>query len=242
MYYNQLLTTTALALLLSTLVSPVYADENTDSPVVTNSREDSLDSVQKGSIQIQMSNQETGEAMSGIFFRISKVASIENGKYLLSDEYKDSGIDFSSIKDSKDVEQAIEKLEKVQNTRYFEDETDNNGVCEFQGLSLGVYLITSVNESDNIVISSSLVSVPEYDSVSGYVYQVRVLPKYTLSKDEEHPDTDKTQIEDKEQPKKDKENPNTSVESSQEALWMSMGLAALGVLLTSKKKIKNNKQ
>ena len=238
MYYNQLLTTTALALLLSTLVSPVYADENTDSPVVTSSREDSLDSVQKGSIQIQMSNQETGEAMSGISFRISKVASIENGKYLLSDEYKDSGIDFSSIKDSKNVEQAIEKLEKVQNTRYFEDETDNNGVCEFQGLSLGVYLIMSVNESDNIVISSSLVSVPEYDSVSGYVYQVRVLPKYTLSKDEEHPDTDKTQAEDKEQPKKDKENPNTSVESSQEALWMSMGLAALGVLLTNKKKNK----
>lgn len=242
MYYNQLLTTTALALLLSTLVSPVYADENTDSPVVTSSREGSLDSVQKGSIQIQMSNQETGEAMSGISFRISKVASIENGKYLLSDEYKDSGIDFSSIKDSKDVEQAIEKLEKVQNTRYFEDETDNNGVCEFQGLSLGVYLIMPVNESDNIVISSSLISVPEYDSVSGYVYQVRVLPKYTLSKDEEHPDTDKTQTEDKEQPKKDKENPNTSVESSQEALWMSMGLAALGVLLTNKKKIKNNKQ
>ncbi len=238
MYYNQLLTTTALALLLSTLVSPVYADENTDSPVVTSSREDSLDSVQKGSIQIQMSNQETGEAMSGISFRIFKVASIENGKYLLSDEYKDSGIDFSSIKDSKDVEQAIEKLEKVQNTHYFEDETDNNGVCEFQGLSLGVYLIMPVNESDNIVISSSLVSVPEYDSVSGYVYQVRVLPKYTLSKDEEHPDTDKTQTEDKEQSKKDKENPNTSVESSQEALWMSMGLAALGVLLTNKKRNK----
>ena len=242
MYYNQLLTTTALALLLSTLVSPVYADENTDSPVVTSSREDSLDSVQKGSIQIQMNNQETGEAMSGISFRISKVASIENGKYLLSDEYKDSGIDFSSIKDSKDVEQAIEKLEKVQNVRYFEDKTNDIGVCEFYGLSLGVYLIMPVNESDDIVISSSLVSVPEYDSVSGYVYQVRVLPKYTLSKDKEHPDTDKTQTEDKEQPKKDKENPNTSVESSQEALWMSMGLAALGILLTDKKKIKNNKQ
>lgn len=238
MYYNQLLTTTVLALLLSTLVSPVYADENTDSPVVTSSREDSLDSVQKGSIQIQMSNQETGEAMSGISFRISKIASIENGKYILSDEYKDSGVDFSSIKDSKDVEQAIEKLEKVQNTRYFKDETDNNGMCEFQRLSLGVYLIMPVNESDNIVISSSLVSVPEYDSVSGYVYQVRVLPKYTLSKDEEHPDTDKTQTEDKEQSKKDKENPNTSVESSQEALWMSMGLAALGVLLTDKKRNK----
>lgn len=238
MYYNQLLTTTVLALLLSTLVSPVYADENTDNPVVTSSCEDSLDSVQKGSIQIQMSNQETGEAMSGISFRISKVASIESGKYILSDEYKDSGVDFSSIKDSKDVEQAIEKLEKVQNTRYFEDETNNDGVCEFQGLSLGVYLITPVNESDNIVISSSLVSVPEYDSVSGYVYQVRVLPKYTLSKDEEYPDTDKTKIEDKEQPKKDKENPNTSVESSQEALWMSMGLAALGVLLTNKKRNK----
>ena len=103
---------------------------------------------------------------------------------------------------------------------------------------IGLYLITPVNESNNIVISSSLVSVPEYDSVSGYVYQVRVLPKYTLSKDKEHPDTDKTQAEDKEQPKKDKENPNTSVESSQEALWMSMGLAALGVLLTDKKKNK----
>lgn len=238
MYYNQLLTTTALALLLSTLVSPVYADENTDSPVVMGSREDSLDSVQKGSIQIQMSNQETGKAMSGISFRISKVASIENGKYLLSDEYKDFGIDFSSIKDSKDVEQAIEKLEKVQNVRYFEDETGNDGVCEFQGLSLGVYLVTPVNKSDDIVISSSLVSVPEYDSVSGYVYQVRVLPKYTLSKNEEHPNINKTQTEDKEQPKKDKENPNTSVESSQEALWMSMGLAALGVLLADKKKNK----
>ena len=115
-------------------------------------------------------------------------------------------------------------------------------MCEFQGLSLGVYLITPVNESDNIVISSSLVSVPEYDSVSGYMYQVQVLPKYTVNKDKEHPDTDKTQTKDKEQPKKDKENPNTSVESSQEALWMSMGLAALGVLLTNKKKIKNNKQ
>lgn len=238
MYYNQLLTTTALALLLSTLVSPVYADENTDSPVVTSSREDSLDSVQKGFIQIQMNNQETGEAMSGISFRISKVASIENGKYLLSDEYKDSGIDFSSIKDSKDVEQAINKLEKVQNTRYFEDKTDNDGICEFQGLSLGVYLITPVNESDNIVISSSLVSVPEYDSVSGYMYQVQVLPKYTVNKDKEHPDTGKTQAEDKEQPEKDKENPNTGVESSQEALWVSMGLAALGILLTDKKKNK----
>lgn len=242
MYYNQLLTTTALALLLSTLVSPVYADENTDSPVVTSSREDSLDSVQKGSIQIQMNNQETGEAMSGISFRISKVASIENGKYLLSDEYKDSGIDFSSIKDSKDVEQAIEKLEKVQNVRYFEDKTNDIGVCEFYGLSLGVYLIMPVNESDDIVISSSLVSVPEYDSVSGYMYQVQVLPKYTVNKDKEHPDTDKTQTDDKEQPEKDKENPNTGVESSQEALWMSMGLAALGILLTNKKKIKNNKQ
>ena len=241
MYYNQLLTTTALALLLSTLVSPVYADENTDSPVVTSSRENSLDSVQKGSIRIQMNNQETGEAMSGISFRISKVASIENGKYILSDEYKDSGIDFSSIKDSKDMEQAIEKLEKVQNVRYFEDETDNDGVCEFQGLSLGVYLITPVNESDDIVISSSLVSVPEYDSVSGYMYQVQVLPKYTLSKDEKHPDTDRTQTENKEQPKKDKENPNTSVESSQEALWMSMGLAALGVLIANKKKKTNNR-
>lgn len=238
MYYNQLLTTTALALLLSTLVSPVYADENTDSPVVMDNHKDSFDNSQEGSIQIQMSNQETGEAMSGISFRISKVASIENGKYILSDEYKDSGVDFSSIKDSKDVKQAIKKLEKVQNTRYFEDETDNDGMCEFQGLSLGVYLITSVNKSDDIVISSSLVSVPEYDSVSGYVYQVRVLPKYILSKDEEHSDTDKTQTKDKEQPKKDKENPNTSVESSQEALWMSMGLAALGVLLTDKKRNK----
>lgn len=238
MYYNQLLTTTAFALLLSSLITPVYADENADSPIVMDNHKDSFDSTQKGSIQIQMNNQETGKAMSGISFRISKVASIENGKYSLSDEYKDSGVDLSSIKNSKDVEQAINKLEKVQNIRYFEDKTNDIGVCEFYGLTLGVYLITPVNELDDIVISSSLVSVPEYDSVSGYMYQVQVLPKYTLSKDEEHPDTGKTQTEDKEQSKKDEESPNTSVESSQEALWMSMGLAALGILLTDKKKNK----
>lgn len=135
----------------------------------------------KGSIQVCLTEGKEGTVNAGILFYCTKVADIKGGAYVLKDAYKPSGVDLNSIGNSNDMAEAAEKLEA-----YAEEESGKTGVTGqdgsviFEDLEAGVYLIRAEDHAAYDQITSSLVSIPVWSEVDGYMfYDITLKPKHT---------------------------------------------------------------
>lgn len=145
-----------------------------------------------GSIQVTLTEGKTGTKNSGIKVICQKIAAIENGEYILLEDYKESGIDFSSVgtaEDLKNVAETIKKAEKNPEPKTkMEKTTDQNGTALFTELEVGVYLISTEDTATYDMVTPTLIAVPTWNESSGEMdYDVVVYPKHS-----EKPELEKT--------------------------------------------------
>lgn len=109
-------------------------------------------------------------AKKGIEFEYSKIGNIVDGKYILKDEYKKSGVNLNYIEYSDEMERAVKKLNKYMKP----DGTimiDSSGNGKMENVSQGIYLLRNSNQT-------TLVTIPTWDEKQKeYVYDVTVIPK-----------------------------------------------------------------
>lgn len=139
-----------------------------------------------GSICIRYSgqNQENEKIMlSGAEFALYKVGTIQGDEWILTEEFKDSGVSLTDHTASGRREQA-EKLWKYaleHNIHGTIKKTDSSGIAQFDNLSEGFYLSAQTKEhayGEREIFTStpSLVSIPA--EINGEVlYQVTIEPK-----------------------------------------------------------------
>lgn len=137
-----------------------------------------------GSITITLTDGKTGTSKSNIKFYCVKVASIEAGDYILDSAYETSGIDFSEIENSDQLDDAAATLANfgmAGDIQY----TDDNGTAVFNDLEVGVYLIQAEDSENYDTISPSIIAIPTWDESEGdMMYDVSLSPKHTPKPDE----------------------------------------------------------
>lgn len=133
----------------------------------------------KGEILVRLLEETERTGKEGIVFFCAKAASMENGKYILTEEYQDSGADLNEIQHAEDLNLVIEQLSACEVTG-MSGTTDQAGEVRFQNLAPGAYLVWAEEDSDYDIIEPAIAAVPIYDTESGQMtYRAEVEPKHT---------------------------------------------------------------
>lgn len=152
--------------------------------------EEQLEQIQEGktgTIRIQLTEGKEGTSINGIRFYCIRVADIEQGEYVLNEEYSQSGIDLKSIENADQLDTAAASLAKV-TSEGSEAMTDDLGYAVFEDLDVGVYLIKAEDNASYDAVTPTLVAVPTWDEEAGEMsYDITVVPKHTP-----RPDTPET--------------------------------------------------
>ena len=168
----------------------------------------------KGSISIKLADTKNNLPKNDVEFNVVKVACVEDGLYVLDSKYDDCDIDLNSIDSANELELAANILSKVPNNQGVSLKTDDDGVCSVGNLSVGVYLVYTVNTNKYEYVIPFLVSVPTWSSKSvDMVYDIEVLPKHSPK-----PDKDK-----------DKDSPDDAFDSKA----LEFGLLSVGCLVVA---------
>lgn len=128
-----------------------------------------------GSITIRLEDTKEEKPVEGIRLKLTKVARIEKGAYLLEEPYRGEKVDLNTIAHAEELKESAEQLAKVK-VDGIEIVTDEEGIARMNTLEVGVYLITGSE------ISPFLVAVPTWDEESGEMrLDLEVYPKYHSS-------------------------------------------------------------
>lgn len=133
----------------------------------------------KGSIFIELADGGMGTTKDSVVFEYSKVALSEEGEYVLTEDYKGSGINLNEIKNSEELRVAAEKLAGYGKSDG-QCRTDKEGKAAIENLDMGVYVFYVSEQAKYDKIAPTLVSIPTWDETEGnMVYEVHVCPKHT---------------------------------------------------------------
>lgn len=154
-----------------------------------------------GEITVRLLEGTEGTVREGIRFFCTKVAEIQNGDYVLMEEYRGSEVDLNEVNHAEELGEAAEMLaEYVKDTggtAEKSDLTDQRGEVHFTGLEPGVYLIRGEENPAYDVILPALAAVPTFHEVEGaMLYSVEVEPKHTPRPREEKNTAPQTGIDD----------------------------------------------
>ena len=142
-----------------------------------------------GSIHVCLTDGEEGSQKQGIEFQCIKAASLEDGEYILTGMFKDSGIDLNHMDFADEIDTAAKRLAGY-DVSGISQKTDSNGEAVFENLESGVYLIKAANSEKYDLISPLLVSVPMWDEMKKEMqYDVTVIPKHAPQKETDIPTT-----------------------------------------------------
>ena len=153
----------------------------------------------QGSITVQLEETEKKLPRKDVSFVCTKVADVENGSFVLTEDFQDTEVDLNQIENANQLELAAETLEKktagkADTIRY----TDENGTVKIDGLENGVYLVYAADIAGYENISPFLVSLPTFDETKGeMMMDVEILPKHTPLPEPEKKTVPKTGVEDK---------------------------------------------
>ncbi len=145
-----------------------------------------VDEAKTGSIQVELTDGKAGTDKSNVKISCQKVADIVHGEYVLTDDYKNAGVDLNAIENSSDLKNAAEKLlaKGVKNTNA--NTTDKSGKVIFNALEVGVYLISAEDSTTYDTVEPSLIAVPTWSDTDGdMIYDVVIEPKHTAKPDKE---------------------------------------------------------
>lgn len=147
--------------------------------------------LQYGSVRVQLAEGEKGTSYEGVVLSCTKVASVVNGNYILTENFHEAGVDLNSLQNTKDLEDTVGKLEGILEGKKPEmiQKTDHHGQSVFEHLEPAVYLIRAEDTAKYEKIMPSMVSVPFWDEMTGEMqYQVSVIPKHSPHSSEEPPE------------------------------------------------------
>lgn len=147
------------------------------------------DSAREGTVTIALEPAYTADSanllsLEGVKFGLARVAAIENGKYVLLDAYKDTGVDLSSLATADSLQKAAALLEEA----VLKDTpdsvrtavTDAQGRASISNVGAGVYLLYAIDTASYELISPTLISMPSYSEQSAdMAWQIDVQPKHS---------------------------------------------------------------
>ena len=147
--------------------------------------------------------------IKGHSFKLYQVATIENGEYKLTNDFKDlnAELDLNAANDlASDVTEFVEKNHPTGTTR----SADTSGVIAFNNLTTGLYYIAQSNKVpgyDQVV--PFMVALP-YKSPdgTGYTYDIKAYPKVEPEKNTTPDDSDTPNTPDNPSQPTDPSNPN----------------------------------
>lgn len=160
----------------------VFAKESLMIPVTETDRQ--------GSLTIRL--EDTKEDLSKVDVPVSivKVADVEDGAFLLCEDFVTSEVELAKIKTANEMEEAAKKiLQKVRKSDqiYY---TDEDGTVVISNLSVGVYLVFAQAFAGYETILPSLVSIPSWNEEEGKMdYDVEMMPKHEAKLEKETPPT-----------------------------------------------------
>lgn len=132
-----------------------------------------------GSITVKLEDTSLNRSKEGVSLAIVQVADAVDGEFVLKEAFKDSGVDLNNIENANALEQAAEKLQKINVANKEIITTNEEGIAVASDLHVGVYLIYATDIAGYENVTTSLVSIPTYDSEAGMMnYDVEVLPKH----------------------------------------------------------------
>lgn len=153
-----------------------------------------------GSISVRLEDTSENRTKKGVVIGVVKVADVIGGQFEMDKAYASSGVDLNNIRNANELGIAAEKL--VRNAAGEKAEqiitTDADGTGKTEALSVGVYLLYSVDTAQYDVLSPLLVSIPAFDDNKGeMVYDIEVLPKHTVPVQEGKRSVPQTGLDDK---------------------------------------------
>lgn len=133
-----------------------------------------------GSITVKLEDTSQNRSKEGVSLAIVQVADVVDGEFVLKNEFAASGVDLNNIENANALEQAAEKLQKINVANKEIITTNEEGIAVASDLHVGVYLIYATDIARYENISTALVSIPTYDSKAGMMnYDVSVIPKHS---------------------------------------------------------------
>lgn len=130
-----------------------------------------------GSITVELQDSVDGLSKENVELGIQKVASIVDGKYVVCDAFKSLNVDFNVKLNTTEYEGILTKIENLNLTSKDILVTDKDGIAKIENLELGVYYLYPINIHDYEMISSTLVSIPQWDDEE-LSYDIKILPKH----------------------------------------------------------------
>jgi hypothetical protein len=154
----------------------VLLEENTEHLTDTDLKE------QRGEIRIHLTDGKAGTSKENIRFYCVKVADIQNGEYVLTEVFRDSGVEINAIQNSNDLADSAKRFSECEipeTTVRKEAVTDSAGNAVIRDMEAGVYLVFAEDCENYDTISPTLAAIPEWTEQTGEMaYEIELLPKH----------------------------------------------------------------
>ena len=165
-----------LALLLT--FGSVCSVQAAQEPAEPNTGQSPEQTVQMGSVTVQLTPGKEGTSVADVEFFLTKVGEIQDSTYTLLPEYESTKIDLNTLTTAEQLESAAKKLAETAKQEPGK-KTDGTGQVVFEKQELGVYLLTAKDQPGYDLVSPTLLSIPTMETDETLHYDIKVEPKHT---------------------------------------------------------------
>lgn len=134
-----------------------------------------------GSISITLDDSADGRSKENVKLGVVPIATIENGEYVISDVFKDSGIDLNNIKTANEMVEKANQLSEMipEDMEVKELVTNEAGKAFYADVPVGVYLVYVIDVNEYEFIEPFMLSIPTWDDTDElFIYDLDVYPKH----------------------------------------------------------------
>lgn len=145
-----------------------------------------IENQNQGKINIYLEESNNATNLSGVEFKLVKVATLTNGTYNYIEELEHLNLhDLNTLNTADALNKAsndISNFVTQKNISGIIKKTNNYGYTQFNNLEEGVYLLQAININEYDNISPTLIALPTFDNsdkTNGMNYEVNIIPKHT---------------------------------------------------------------
>ena len=130
-----------------------------------------------GSITIELQDSIDDLSKDKVSFGYVQIASLEKGRYVINEDYEELDVDFNVELNGDEFAKVLERLDQLKIKSENKIETNSQGIAQVNDLELGIYYVYPIDVHEYEIVSSTLVSIPEWNEEE-LTYDVHVLPKH----------------------------------------------------------------